>query len=501
MGTDAMPPREPLIARVRYTTTTALLLALAGCAAGPDFEKPAAPHVQGYTAAPLPAMTGGDSTPAGGPQVFKQGQDIPAAWWTLFHSQPLDDLIARALKNNPDLKAAQAALASARETALAQEGGYYPSVSADYAVSRQKTSSQLSPTPNSGDLYFSLYTPQVSVSYVPDVFGLNRRSVEFLNAQAEQTRYALIATDIALSANVAAAAIQEAALRAQVDATRELVSADQDMLQVLQKQYAKGYASRLDVAAQQSQLAQAAATLPPLEKQLAAERDQLAALCGAFPGDAGIQDFDLISLQLPAELPLTLPSQLVEQRPDVRQAQENLHAASAQIGIAAANRLPSFTLSANAGAMALAANQIFRAGTGVWALAGDISQPLFQGGALEHREQAARDAYTQAAEQYRSTVLTAFQNVADSLNALEQDAAALKAAAQAADAAKVTLDLAKRQYQAGYSGYLALLNAEQAYQQASINLVQAEANRYADTAALFEALGGGWWNDKDLAKN
>lgn len=497
MDTEAMARRRI----IAYSTATAVLLALTGCAAGPDFQKPAAPQVQGYTAAPPPAMPGVNDTPAGGAQVFKQGQDIPAAWWTLFHSEPLDELITRALKDNPDLKAAQAALASARETALAQEGGYYPSVSADYGVSRQKTSSQLQPTPNSGDLYFSLYTPQVSVSYVPDVFGLNRRSVEFLNAQAEQARYALIATDIALSANVAAAAIQEAALRAQVDATRELVKADQDMLQVLQKQYAKGYASRLDVAAQESQLAQAAATLPPLEKQLAAERDQLAALCGAFPGEAGIPDFDLASLELPAELPLTLPSQLVEQRPDVRQAEENLHAASAEIGIAAANRLPNFTLSADAGAVALAANQIFRAGTGVWALAGDISQPLFQGGALEHKEQAARDAYTQAAEQYRSTVLTAFQNVADSLNALEQDAAALKAAAQAADAAKVTLALAQQQYQAGYSGSLALLSAEQAYQQASVNLVQAEANRYADTAALFEALGGGWWNDKDLAKD
>lgn len=500
MGTETMARRGRRIILAPCTAATAVLLALAACAAGPDFQKPTAPAVQGYTASPPPAMPGVENTPAGGPQVFKQGQDIPTAWWTLFHSQSLDELIARALKNNPDLKAAQAALASARETALAQEGGYYPSISANYSVSRQKTSSQLSPTPNSGDLYFSLYTPEVSVSYVPDVFGLNRRSVEFLNAQAEQARYALIATDIALSANVAAAAIQEAALRAQVDATHELVDADQAMLQVLQKQYAKGYASRLDVAAQESQLAQAAATLPPLQKQLATQRDLLAALCGDFPGDSGIQDFDLASLQLPAELPLTLPSQLVEQRPDVRQAEENLHAASAGIGIAAANRLPNFTLSADAGAMALAANQIFRAGTGVWGLAADISQPLFQGGTLEHKEQAARDAYEQAAQQYHSTVLTAFQNVADSLNALEQDAAALEAAAQAVDAAKVTLDLATRQYQAGYSGYITLLNAEQAHQQASINLIQAEANRYADTAALFEALGGGWWNDKSLAQ-
>ena len=214
-------------------------------------------------------------------------------------------------------------------------------------------------------MYFDLYTPQVSVSYVPDVFGLNRRTVESLKAQAEQARFALAATHITLSANVAAAAIQEASLREQIAATHQLIAINTNMLQILRNQFAKGYVSRLDVAAQESQLAQVAATLPPLLKQLAQQRDLLAALSGGFPSQGLAEEFELSSLQLPQELPLSLPSQLVAQRPDVRQAEENLHAASAQIGIAVANRLPSITLTADAGTMALEAGQMFAGGDGL----------------------------------------------------------------------------------------------------------------------------------------
>lgn len=478
----------------KHYSVVVVTLSLAGCAAGPDFERPKPPEVQGYTAAPL-------ATTAAGAQAFIPGAEVSGEWWTLFHSKPLDDLIAQALKQNPDLKAAQAALAAAEETARAQEGGYYPSVSASIAASRNKTSAQLSPTPNSGDLHFDLYTPEVSVTYVPDVFGLNRRSVEFLNAQAEQARFALVATHIALSANVAMAVIQAASLRAQVEATQKLVDDETELLRMLKAQAAAGYASRLDVAAQEAQLAQVAATLPPLQKQLAQEQDLLAALAGGFPGPGGEAAIGLSDLTLPQELPLTLPSELVEQRPDVRQAEANLHAASAAIGIAAANRLPSFTLTADAGAMALAANQIFRAGTGFWTLAGDVTQPLFAGGALEHKEQAAKYAYTQAAEQYRSAVLTAVQNVADSLHAIQEDSASLQSAAAAKDAADVSLAIAKRQWQAGETGYASVLSAEQLDQQAAIGFIQAEASRYTDTVALFQALGGGWWNRQDLPKD
>ncbi len=478
-----------------------VLLFITGCAVGPNYKRPAAPNVPGYTPS-LPAATSSSpNTPGGEAQTFAQGQDIPGDWWTLFHSQPLNDLIERSLKNNPDLKSAQAALLVARENVLAQRGAYYPSVSGSFAATRAKTSQEISPVPSFTSFQYSLFTPEVSVSYVPDVFGLNRRTVESLKAQQEQARFVVAATNITLSSNVAATAIQEASLRAQVDATKELIEINTHMLEVLRKQFDAGYVGRLDVAAQEAQLAQVTATLPPLLKQLAQQRDLLTVLAGGFPSEDLAEKFELSNLQLPQELPLSLPSKLVEQRPDVRQAEENLHAASALIGVARANRLPSFNITGDIGSMALAFGNIFTAGNGFRDITGSVTQPIFEGGTLMHKERAARAAYVQADEQYRSTVLTAFQNVADTLHALEQDADGLKAAVAARDAAKVTLDLTTKQLQTGYVGYLALLNAEQTYQQAVINLVQAQSNRYADTAALFQALGGGWWNRADVPKS
>jgi len=477
------------------------LLLTTGCVVGPRFKKPVAPDVSGYTPAPITTTSSTPNVAGGEGQHLLEGHDIPGEWWSLFHSKPLNDLLERSLKANPDLKAAQAALIVARENMLAQRGAYYPIVTGGFSATRAKSSADLSPVTNTSALNYSLYTPEVSVSFVPDVFGLNRRTVESLQAQEQQARFALAATHITLSSNVAAGAIQEASLRGQVDATRELIDINTKMLQILREQYAKGYADALDVAAQESQLAQVVATLPPLLKQLAQQRDQLAALAGGFPNQDLAEKFELSSLQLPQELPLSLPSQLVEQRPDVLQAEENLHSASAQIGIARANRLPSFALTADAGSMAVVFSRMFSGGTGFWDLGTSVTQPIFDGGTLMHRERASRAAYTEADEQYRSTVLTAFQNVADTLNALQQDADALKAAAAAKDAAKVTLDLTKKQLEAGYANYLALLSAEQAYQQALINLVQAQSSRYADTAALFQALGGGWWNRPDIPKS
>jgi NodT family efflux transporter outer membrane factor (OMF) lipoprotein len=480
---------------------TLVLLITAGCAVGPNFKHPAAPNVPGYTPS-LPATTSSNPNVTGGEaQTFAQGRDIPGDWWTLFHSKPLNDLIERSLKNNPDLKSVQAALLVARENTLAQRGAYYPSVSGGFSATRAKTSEEISPVPNASVFQYSLLTPEVSVSFVPDVFGLNRRTVESLKAQQEQARYVVAATNITLSSNVAAAAIQEASLRAQIDATNELVKINTNMLEILRKQFEKGYVGRLDVAAQEAQLAQVAATLPPLLKQMAQQRDLLVALSGGFPNQDLVEKFELSSLQLPQELPLSLPSKLVEQRPDVLQAEENLHSASALIGVARANRLPSFNLTGDIGSMALAFGNIFAAGNGFRDITGGVTQPIFQGGTLMHRERAARAAYVQADGQYRSTVLTAFQNVADTLHALEQDADGLKAMVAARDAAKVTLDLTTRQMQAGYVSYLALLSAEQTYQQAVINLVQAQSNRYADTAALFQSLGGGWWNRADVPKS
>jgi NodT family efflux transporter outer membrane factor (OMF) lipoprotein len=490
-----------LKSRLALFVATAALLLTPCCVVGPNFKKPAPPDVGGYTPTPISTTSSTPKVAGGEAQRLVKGQDIPGEWWILFHSKPLNDLIERALKANPDLKAAQAALVVARENVLAQRGYYYPNVTGSFTATRARSAEDLSPVLSTSVQNYSLYTPQVTVSFVPDVFGLNRRTVESLAAQAQQARFALIATHITLSSNVAAGAIQEASLRGQIDATHELITINTDMLKILWEQYRKGYASELDVAAQESQLAQVTATLPPLLKQLAQQRDALAALAGGFPNQDLPEKFELSSLQLPQELPLSLPSQLVEQRPDVRQAEENLHAASAQIGIAIANRLPSIALTADAGSSPTSFSKMFSEGNGFWDVTAGITQPIFNAGTLRHRERAAQAAFTQAAEQYRSTVLTAFQNVADTLHALQQDADALKAAADARTAARVTLDMAQKQYQSGYASYLALLSAEQAYQLAVINLVQAQANRYADTAALFQALGGGWWNRPDVPRS
>jgi NodT family efflux transporter outer membrane factor (OMF) lipoprotein len=486
---------------VQFIAVLALSL-IAGCAVGPDFRRPAAPADADYTARPLASTAATPNVAGGEAQRFAKGSDIAGDWWTLFHSRPLNDLIELSLKNNPDLKSAQAALSAARENVLAQRGAYYPSVTASFSASReQDPPGSLAPVPSSNAFLYSLFTPQVSVSYVPDVFGLNRRSVESLKAQEQGVRFQMIAAHNTLTANVVVTAIQAGAVQMQIDTTRRLIDLNSRTVQILQYQFAKGYASRLDLAAQEAQLAQVRATLPPLQKQSAQLRHLLAVLAGRFPNQAPADKFELSSLQLPQELPLSLPSQLVAQRPDVLQAEANLHAASAQIGIAAANRLPNIELTANVGSTALAIGEVFTSGTGFWGLGAAVTAPIFRGGTLLHQERAAQAAYVQAAEQYRSTVLSAFQNVADTLAALEQDADGLKAAAAAADAAKVTLDLSQRQLQDGYASYVSVLSAEQAYQQARSNLVQARANRYVDTAVLFQALGGGWWHRADLRQD
>jgi len=471
---------------------------VAGCAVGPNFKKPAAPEITSYAAQPAATTASTPGVAGGEAQRFSRGGDISADWWTLFHSAPLNELIEQSLTKNPDLEAAQAALSVAREGVLAQRGVYFPSVSADFSASRTQQSGSLAPTPANIAQQFNLFTPEVNVSYVADVFGLNRRTVESLQAQAEAVRFQMIATYNTLTANVVVTAIQQGSVQQQIEATHELIDAETHVLEILRYQFSKGYANGLDVAAQESQLAQAAATLPPLQKQAAQLHDLMATLAGEFPSQGPAGPFELKSLQLPQDLPLSVPADLVTQRPDVRQAEAALHDASAKIGISVANRLPNITLTASTGSTALALDQLFTSGTGFWSVGADLTAPLLQGGTLLHQERAAKAAYVQAAAQYRSTVLTACANVADTLAALAQDAEGLKAAATASDAAKTTLDLAQRQYKDGYAGYLALLSAEQAYQQARITLVQAQASRYADTAALFQALGGGWWHRQDL---
>ncbi|HEX2759640.1 MAG TPA: efflux transporter outer membrane subunit [Rhizomicrobium sp.] len=474
---------------------------LAGCAVGPNFKKPAAPEVSDYTATPVTGAVATPGVSGGEAQRFTTGGDVAADWWSLFHSPALDSLIAQALKNNSDLKAAKAALRAAHETALAGRGPFFPQVTLGFdATHQQQPPAALAPVPANNAFQYDLFTPAVNVSYMPDVWGLQRRTVESLNAQADAARYEMMAAYTTLINNVVSSAIQEASTRQQIDATRDMVAAMNKALDILKYQLDKGYASGADYAAQKAATAAAAATLPPLIKQDAQLKDQLAVLVGRFPSDQPPEKLDFATLKLPEEIPVSLPSALVAQRPDILQAEANMHSASAQIGVAVANRLPNITLAAQAGSSALVFNQLFSEGTNFWSVTGSLAATLFDGGTLYHTEQAARANFDQTAAQYRSTVLGAFQNVADSLTALQQDGEAVKAAADADQAAKSTFDITQYQLEHGYSNTLGLLTAEQAYQTAHIALLQAQASRYADTAALFQALGGGWWHRTDLGE-
>jgi NodT family efflux transporter outer membrane factor (OMF) lipoprotein len=343
-------------------------------------------------------------------------------------------------------------------------------------------------------LFYNFHTAQLTVGFVPDVFGANWRQMESLAAQTDAQRFALEATYITLASNVVAAAIQEASLRAQIAATRQIIAAEQNSLQILRDQLRLGYAMRMDVAAQETALAQAEATLPPLQKQFEQTRDLIRALVGNLPNQDVTETFELDALQLPPELPMSLPARIIEQRPDVRAAEALLHAANAQVGVAVAAMLPQFSITGAYGGNADQFAWMFRKGGPFWDLVGNASQPFFEGGTLLHRKRAADDVLKQAAAQYQSSVLTAYQNVADTLHASLSDAAALAANVRAENAAKVTYDLTQRQMEVGYVNYLTLLNAEMTYQQALILRVQAQATRYGDTVALFQALGGGWWN-------
>jgi NodT family efflux transporter outer membrane factor (OMF) lipoprotein len=479
----------------------AIGVALAGCAVGPDFERPEAPPVDRYTREPLPQATNSADIEGGEAQRFVQGLDIPGQWWTLFHSPALNALIEQALKNNPTLPAAEAALRQAWENVYAAQGAFFPTAVASYSASSNKTATGVVFTAaSSGSPYFTLHTAQVVVSYVPDVFGGTRRQVESLMATAEFQRFQIEAAYLTLTSNVVAAAVQEASLRGQIAATEEIIRIETEALGILRKQFEFGQVAGADVAAVEATLAQAQATLPPLQKQLAVQRDLLTALIGRLPSQEPAEKFDLASLQLPQELPVSLSSNLVDQRPDIQSAQAQLHAASALIGVAIAAQLPQFTLTANAGTVANQIGQLFiTPGTAFWTVAGNVAQTLFDAGTLLHKKRAADAAFDETAAMYRSTVITAFQNVADALHALQSDAETLKAAVAAERAAFKSLEIARRQLQLGAIGYLGLLTTENTYQTALIALVQAQAARYADTAALFQALGGGWWNREDVA--
>lgn len=460
---------------------------------GPDFQQPAAPAAKRYTEKPLSSKTEGvtGTGSVGQPQQFVNGQDIPAQWWTLFRSTELDNLIKVGLNNSPNLAAAKARLIQAQENLNAQVGStLFPAVDASLAKQRSREADPITEATQA----FTLYNASVNVSYTLDIFGGSRRAVEALASHVDYEKFQMEAAYLTLTSNIVTTAVTVASLQAQIQATQDLIRSQQEQLTIVEKQFRLGGISNTDVLAQQTQLAQTRATLPALEKSFAQARNALAVLVGAFPSEIELPTFKLDKLQLPIQLPVSLPSVLVRQRPDVRAAEALLHKASAEVGVATANLLPKFTLTGSYGFASDKTSTLFDSTNALWSIGSQLLQPIFRGGSLQAQRRSAVAAYDEAAANYKQTVLQSFQNVADSLRVLETDAQALKAQKQAEDAAQTTLVLTQKQFRLGGVSYLNLLNAQRQYQQARINRIQAQAARYTDTAALFQALGGGWWN-------
>ncbi len=481
-----------------FKTAAAAVLAAAvtGCTVGPAFRRPQPPAATGYTSTALPQKTRSAPVAEGTAQSFISVKNIPARWWALFNSPALDHLEDTALKQNYTLAAARAALAQASDLKRAQAGALlYPQIDATGTATRERFSGAAFGNPGMPGIIFNLFNASAKVSYMFDFFGGNRRQIEALGAQVDYQRFQLEGAYIALTANIATTAMQEASVRAQITATKEVLADQEKQLSIMERQLALGGVSNSDVLAQKSQVAQTMATLPPLEKGLYQTRHQLAAFAGLTPDKTGtLPQFDIGGFTLPAELPLSLPSSLLHQRPDIRASEALLHQASAQIGVATSAMFPQITFNAGIGTETTKIEDLFGENTSIWNFGLSLLAPIFHGGELTAKRRAAIDAYKQALAQYQETVLGAFQNVADVLRALDRDAAYLNAQAQAWAAARSLLNTAMGQFRQGAVSYLQLLNAQRQYQQAEINLVQARAARLADTAALFQALGGGWWN-------
>ena len=446
--------------RLRVLTALVPAVALSACAAGPDFHTPAAPTEQGYT--PQPITTAGEQILAPAP--------VDARWWTLFGSSELNALVDQALKANTDLAATHAALKAARESWLAARGALLPQVDASAGTSRNKGSQYLAPVPAAPTFDYNLQTAQVSVGYTLDLFGGNRRQLESARAQYLSQRYSTEAARTSLITNVVAAAFQQAALRDSVAAQIRVVALADQQTEIMRRQLADGQIAGTDLMAQEAALAQARLALSPLRKALAQADDQLAYLTGRSPADAALSEgnlagVDLARITLPLSLPLSLPADLVRQRPDVRAAEENLHSASAQLGVAIAARLPQITLVASGGGSAANWANLLGPANTFWTLGAGISQPIFAGGALLHRQRAASAQLDQASALYRSAVLTAEGSFA----------------------------VARRQHELGEAPLITAITAEHTLRAAEQTAAQARAQRLSDTAALYQALGGGWW--------
>jgi len=517
-----MPARSPAGGPARSGARLSPWLALAasvaltcGCAVGPDFQAPPAPREASYTAAPQPARTAQADTPLGEAQALEAGADVPSRWWTLFGSAELDRAVDTALTSSPSIAQARARLQQAQHDLAARSGAtQWPSVDAKLNTTRQQVNFQslgINALPSPGP--FTLYGASVQVSYVLDLFGGQRRELEGLRAAVDYQRFEWQAARLSLAANVVTAAVREAGLRAQLAELQAIAAAQRRSLDIMQARLDAGGVARVDVQRQQGELDQTEAQLPDLARQLAATRHQLAVYLGLPPASAGdtpgVEDggedsmvpaFHLEALRLPATLPLSLPSTLAQRRPDIAAAQALLHQASANIGVATANLYPQLTLSGSAGSQSLSASELFHS-FNVWSLAAGLVQPVFHGGELLERKRSAEAAYEQALAAYRQVVLQGLQEVADTLRALEADALALRARADAARQASAILDIITGQYRAGGVSQLALLDAERQYRQAMQDLAQAKANRLADSAALLQALGGDGWREAGLASS
>jgi NodT family efflux transporter outer membrane factor (OMF) lipoprotein len=465
----------------------ALTTLLAGCAAGPKFQRPTAPVVDRYLAAALPQTVGEGS---GQSQHLSEGATPDPQWWRQFHSDALDQLVQRALRDNRSLASATATLEQAQELLQARTGSRLPQLNGTAGSGRQKYGAQfLGPLPKPPP--FTYFSIGATVSYTLDYTGGVGRAIEQQRAFAEYQQHQLDAARLAVTGNTVMQAVQAAALRAQIHTVEELLDRDRETLQLVQVAFDAGSVSRLDVTTAQSQLASDMTLLPTLRESLGVAEHALAVIVGSTPAQAAVPALELTQLTLPAELPISVPSELAHRRPDILAAEAQLHVATAAVGIAAGNLYPHLTLSASTGQQSIAAGDIFNSDSKVWSLAAGLVGPLFNGGTLRAEKRAAVAGMQANAANYEQTVLTAFAQVADSLQALDQGAAQLQAQAAAESAGRETSDMTRKAFAAGEINVLQVLDAERRYQQARLGYVRAQAQRYIDTVQLFLALGPG----------
>jgi NodT family efflux transporter outer membrane factor (OMF) lipoprotein len=467
----------------------------AGCTMGADFTQPPLPVQAGYGPAGDVHQTVAAEGADGAAQVFDRTRQVQADWYRLFGSAALDRLIAQALADNPSLKAGQARLSAAREAVTAASGARYPQLALDAGVSRNRASgAQFGIGDPAFVNTFNLYQAQLSASYDLDLFGARAREIESQQALAEMQRYRLLDSDLTLIDNVVASALAEAGARAALRATQQIIEAQRQSLQLIREQERYGVALESDVLRAQSQLADSEATLPALEQQIAVARNRLALLTGQTPATYRAPPLDLDQLHLPAQLPLSLPAQLVAQRPDVLAAASVVHSQLARVGVATAQRLPDFSIDASYGRVGLKPDDLLDPPAAIWKFGAQLMAPLFEGGRLAAQKRAARDRYRAAALDYQTAALTAFSQVADTLRALDNDARALRARRQSLQFAGRALTLVQARNRAGSADFLELYEAQAQVQLATIRYVDARLQRFADTAALYRALGGGWWS-------